>query len=157
MSLNLQPVNLFVPPLIHQQGIISPPTRDFAQLKPRCLPAFPLTGKRLRGTRYNQMSIGCSFVHMRVLVLRFANTVTYSQAQKLAFAPSALSPEGIYSSPNLWLDGLSSQLLRKLLRSCMLPTHGEVSSEPQPLLRRHQPAPKSQRVVVVAPEISGFD
>jgi hypothetical protein len=37
----------------------------------------------------------------KCLVLRFANTVTYSQAQMLAFAPSALSPEGINSSPNL--------------------------------------------------------
>jgi hypothetical protein len=32
---------------------------------------------------------------------------------------------------------------------------GEVSSEPQPLLRRREPAPKSQWVMVVAPEDHG--
>jgi hypothetical protein len=35
------------------------------------------------------------------------------------------------------------------------PTHGEVSSEPQPLLLRHQPAPKIQWVMVVAPKDPG--
>jgi hypothetical protein len=37
----------------------------------------------------------------------------------------------------------------------MWPTHGEVSSEPQPLLPRRQPALKSQWVMVVAPKDPG--
>jgi hypothetical protein len=34
-------------------------------------------------------------------------------------------------------------------------THGEVSSEPQPLLQRPKPAPKNQWVMVVAPKDAG--
>jgi hypothetical protein len=35
-------------------------------------------------------------------------------------------------------------------------THGEVSSEPQPLPQCHEPAPKSHRVAAVTPEMWRF-
>jgi hypothetical protein len=53
------------------------------------------------------------------------------------------------------MEGKTKNALAVAEKKKLPPTHREVSSEPQPLLRRSQPAPKSQWVMLVALKDTG--